>query len=276
LDGAWAGAPADERLDPVGRCGVGGAGAADEIHSELVQMVWDGDASDEVLIGEDLGSVEDVLEFGLRASGGAASDADFFIPRGIIHADHEHEPIELGFWQWVGAFLFDGVLGCEDEEGEVEVIGATGNGDAPFLHGLEHGGLGFGGGAVDFVGEDDVGEHGSFHELERTFSSGKFLENVGAGDVHRHEVWSELNAAEREGEGFSEAADEKRFGEAGNSHEKGVAAGEQADGELFDDVFLADDDLAEFRFEGVVRFSEGVDGFDVVVGEGLRGGGSGG
>ena len=272
LDRARSGAPADERLYPVGCRGVGGASAANEVHGELIKVVWYGDASDEVLVGEDLGPVEDVLEFGLRATGGAASDADFLITGGIIHANHEHEAVELGFWQRVRAFLFNGVLRCEDEEREVEVVGPAGDRDASLLHGLEHGGLGFRGCTVDFVGEDDVGEHRTFHELERAFASGQFLKDVGAGDVHRHEVRSELDTAEREREGFSEAADKESFCEARDSHQEGVTAGEQADGELFDDVFLADDDLTEFRFEGVVRFSEGVDGLDVVGGEGLGGG----
>ena len=64
----------------------------------------------------DLFAVEDVIEFGSCASGGFAGDAEFVLFRWVIDIDEEHEAVELGFREWVGAFLFDGVLGCQDEE----------------------------------------------------------------------------------------------------------------------------------------------------------------
>jgi len=49
-----------------------------------------------------------------------------------------------------------------------------------------------------------------------------------------------------------------------------MATSEEADSELFDDVFLADDDLAEFGFESLEFFAELIDCGDIV----LRKGGS--
>ena len=275
LHGAGAGAPADEGLEPFGGVGGAGAGAADEIDGEGVEVLGDGDAADEVLEGEDAGAVEDVGEFGEAGAGGGFGDGDFFIAGGVVDADHEHEAVELGFGEGVGAFLFDGVLGGEDEEGGVEGVGAAGDGDFVLLHGFEHGGLGFGGSAVDFVGEDDVGEYGAFGEFEGAFATGEFLQDIGAGDVHGHQVGGELDAGEGEGHGLGEFADEQGFGEAGDAHEEGVTAGEEADAELLDDVILADDDPAEFGGEAGVSGAEFVDGGDVVCGEGCARGGGG-
>ena len=60
LHGAGAGAPADEGFEPFGGVGGAGAGAADEVDGEGVEVIGDGDAADEVLEGEDAGAVEDV------------------------------------------------------------------------------------------------------------------------------------------------------------------------------------------------------------------------
>jgi hypothetical protein len=136
-----------------------------------------------------------------------------------------------------------GFLRGEDEEGLSKRVGAAGDGDFVFLHRLEHRGLRFGGGAVDFVGEDDVREDGALGEFEGAFAAGEFLQNVGAGDVHGHQIGRELDAAEAQRHRFGEARDEQRLGEAGHAHEQGVTTGEEADRELLDDLVLADDDF---------------------------------
>ena len=59
-------------------------------------------------------------------------------------------------------------------------MGLAINGDAAFLHDFEEGGLGFGGGAVDFVGEEELGEDGALADAE--LLGGEVEEGV-AGDV---------------------------------------------------------------------------------------------
>lgn len=72
-------------------------------------------------------------------------------------------------------------------------MGVAEDGDAAFLHGLEEGGLGFWGGAVYLVCEDDVGEEGA--GLEDEFAAAVvFLEDGVSGDVSGEEVWGELDA----------------------------------------------------------------------------------
>ena len=60
-----------------------------------------------------------------------------------------------------------------------------------------------------------------------------------------HEVGRELDAGELEVERLRHRVDEQGLGQSGHAHQQAVAAGEEADEDLLDDVVLADDDLAE-------------------------------
>src|SRR3712207_8454681 len=53
------------------------------------------------------------------------------------HHDVEHEAIELGLGQRVGAFQLDRVLRRQHEERAFELVGAAGGGDVVLLHRLE-------------------------------------------------------------------------------------------------------------------------------------------
>ena len=66
----------------------------------------------------------------------------------------------------VGAFLLDGVLGRQHEEGRVEVVGMARRRDVPLLHRLEERGLGLGRRPVDLVRQHDIGEDRTLHEAE--------------------------------------------------------------------------------------------------------------
>ncbi len=257
LAGAGAGAPAYVVFDEFWGVGLVEAGLADEADGVLDDVVGDWDFADEALEREDIFGGEDVLEIDFSGGGGEADDVEFFLLAGVGDEDVEHEAIELGFGERVCAFLFDGVLGGHDEERFGEAVLNAAGGDLVLLHGFEEGGLGFGRGAVDFIGEEGVGEDGAADEAQRAFTGGFFfLDNFGAGDVGRHEVGGELDAVEGHGEGFGEGGDEQRFGEAGDADEEAMAAAEQCDEELFHDFGLADDDLAEFAFQSGIGFLE--------------------
>jgi hypothetical protein len=134
-------------------------------------VLGDRDAADELLIGEDFLAVQQVVERVAGGAGGFAGDAFFFIGGRVIDLDEEHEAVELRFREWVGAFLFDRVLGGEDEKRRLQRVGVSEQGHLVFLHRLQHGGLSLGRGAVDFVGEHDVGDHRAFDELELPFAA---------------------------------------------------------------------------------------------------------
>ena len=78
--------------------------------------------------------------------------------RRIADLQFEHEAVNLRFGQRIGAFLLDGILRGEHQERFLEFEGLVADGDLFFLHGFEQRALHLGGRAVDFVGEDEVGE----------------------------------------------------------------------------------------------------------------------
>ena len=106
------------------------------------------------------------------------------IRRCAVDVDFEKEAVQLRFRQGKGSFQFNGVLGGKHEKGGGEGMGLSHDGDAAFLHGFQQGGLGLGGGAVDFIRQHNVGEDGPFLEDE-VFCSVPFLKNRGSRDVSR-------------------------------------------------------------------------------------------
>ena len=90
-----------------------------------------------------------------------------------------------------------------------------------------------------------------------------FLEQLGAGDVARHEVRRELHAREREVERLRDRLDEQRLREAGDADEEHVAAGQERRDEIVDDLLLADDAAADLRDQLRARVRELLEHRDV-------------
>jgi hypothetical protein len=86
------------------------------LHGVFVEVLGDRHAADELLEGEDFLAVEQVVERVAGGAGGFAGDALFLVGGRVIDLDQEHEAVELGLGQRVGAFLFDRVLGGEHEK----------------------------------------------------------------------------------------------------------------------------------------------------------------
>src|SRR6202040_3703343 len=82
------------------------------------------------------------------------------------HHDLEQEAIHLRFGQRISALEFDRVLRRQHHEWRIERISAAEDRYLPLLHRFEHGGLGLGCGAIDFVAEHDVGENRTGLEME--------------------------------------------------------------------------------------------------------------
>ena len=70
-----------------------------------------------------------------------------------------------------------------------------------------------------------------------------FLNDVGAGDVRRHQVGRELDAVELQVEHLRHRVDQQRLGQAGHADDQAVAADEEREQGLADDFVLADDEL---------------------------------
>ena len=186
-----------------------------------------------------------VGEQGLRRILGhrALGEGEFLGAVGGLHGDLEHEPVFLRFRQRVGAFVFDRVLRGEDGEVRRQRVVLAINGHHPFLHRLQQGGLRLGRRAVDFVGQQERGEDRPFDEGELVALQ---VEDIGAGDVGRHEVGGELDAGEVAAQHPGQRAHEQGFGDAGHALDERMVAGEDGDERLFDHRVLADDDFAGF------------------------------
>ena len=69
-------------------------------------------------------------------------DAALGIEIWVRNIDLEQEPVQLGFGQGVGAFLFDRVLRRQHMEGRGQIVAHPGDGHMMLLHGLQEGRLG--------------------------------------------------------------------------------------------------------------------------------------
>ena len=199
LHGPRAGAPADLVVDEVRHAGLADAGLPHQRQGIADDVVADGHFADGPLQLDDFLAGEHRLDVVGLDGGGAAGDLELFLEVRVVHEDLEHEPVLLGFGQRIGPFLLDRVLRGQHEERVGERMADAADGDLPLLHRFQQGGLRLGRRAVDFVGQDDVGEERPFEEpaLARAGRAVLF-QDFGAGDVGRHQVGRELHAAERE------------------------------------------------------------------------------
>ena len=85
----------------------------------------------------------------------------------VAERDAQQEAVELALRQAIGALLLDRVLRGDDHERRRQGVGAPVDGDLALLHRLEQRRLRLRRGAVDLVGEHDVGEQRTGLEPER-------------------------------------------------------------------------------------------------------------
>lgn len=84
----------------------------------------------------------------------------------VSKREPHQKTVELGFGQREGAFVIDGVLSRDDEEGRIQRVGFSVDRDAGFCHRFQQRGLRSRRGSVDFVGEQDLREHRAGTEFE--------------------------------------------------------------------------------------------------------------
>ncbi len=101
--------------------------------------------------------------------------------------------------------------------------------DLAFLHRFEQGRLRFRGGAVDLVGQNDVRKNRTGEETHLALAGRAVLFNdVGAGDIGRHQIGRELDAAESEIQRTSQRAYEQRFRKAWHAFQEAMTAAKRA------------------------------------------------
>ena len=99
---------------------------------------------------------------------------------------------------------------------------------------------GAGSGAVDLVGQDDVGEKGTFAELE---FAGFLVIEVNAGQVRGQQVGGELDALELAANRFGKGAQQHGFAGAGHVLQQHMARAEEGGENQIDHLVLANDNL---------------------------------
>ena len=185
----------------------------------------------------------------------------------IVDPQIEHETVQLCLGQWVRALLLDGILGRQHEERGVEVVGLAGCSDVALLHRFEEGCLRLRRGPVDLVGQDDVCEDRSPHEAEDPLAGELvLLDDLGAGDVGRHEVGGELDPVELQVQRLGERRDDQRLGESGHSDQEHVAVGHHGRQDTVDDVLLAHDAALHRRTKFLADFACPVEELNIAVG----------
>ena len=140
-----------------------------------------------------------------------------------------------------------------------------------FLHGFEQGGLHLGGGAVDFVGEEQVREDRALLRHE-----GAFLRIVDHRTDHvgGQEIGRERDALELESDRLGERFDGGGLGQPGDAFEEDVPARDHGDQHAVEQFLLADEDLVHLlakrvHFAGLFPDDVGCLG-DVCVHRALR------
>ena len=154
------------------------------------------------------------------------------------------EAIELGFRQRIRPLLLDRILRRQHQKRLFERIRIFTDGDLLLLHRLQQGALHLGRSAVDFVGQNEVGEDRAF--LDRELAGARIV-NLGADDVRRQQIGRELDAFEAQVQAVGQGAHSERFRQAGDAFEQHVAAGQQAENEPIEQIALADDDAGDLR-----------------------------
>ena len=143
--------------------------------------------------------------------------------------------------------------------------GLVADGYLPLLHRLEQGRLDLGRGAVDLVGQHQVGEDRPqlLGELRRLH-----VVDGRAGDVGGQQIGRELQPLEAGVQRLRQGLHRQRLGQARDALDQAVAAGQEPDEYPLDHVALADDGLGQLPGdvvdEGALALHHVVDGSDVL------------
>ena len=176
-----------------------GAAEPDDVVADLVV---DGDrCADEIANAADVARRQ--ARAGLRPFHALAQHVHFVVMARIADAQQHAEAIQLRLGQRIDAFLLHRVLRRQHPERIGQRIRGVGDGDLPLLHRLEQRALRLGRGAVDLVGQQDVGEDRSLLGAEL---AGLRVVDARADDVGRQQVGRELDAMELGRDGARDAS----------------------------------------------------------------------
>ena len=164
------------------------------------------------------------------------------------HLRGQDEAVQLRLRQRIRAMKLGRVLSRDDKERPLEDARRAFDRDLAFTHGFEERGLGARRGPVDLVGQDDVREDRSGHELE---SQLLLVEDARAGDVGGKKVRRALDAAKCAADRGRKGAGEHRLARAGKVLEQDVPAGDQPSERQAHHAVLAHDDAVDVLLDAV-------------------------
>src|SRR6266550_634720 len=156
----------------------------------------------------------------------------------------EHEPVDLGLRERVGALGLDRVLSRHDQERIWDLVRLTPNRDLALLHDFEERALHFRRRAVDLIREEKVGEDRAERCLE---VAGALVVDPCADEVGGNQVGRELDPLEVSGDRLRDRLYREGLSETGYPFDKQVATREETDHEALDQVVLPDDHLLDLE-----------------------------
>ena len=162
-----------------------------------------------------------------------------FLERGIPNTEAHQKPVELGLWKRERPVIFGGILRGNDHKGLLKWMRLIIDGNLCFTHRFQEAALGLRRGAIDLIGQHDVGEDRTRYELKSLFLP---VKHGDADDVGRQEIARELNALERTVKRSGQAVRQRGFADARNIFEQKMATGQKADHRHLDDMGFSLDD----------------------------------
>ena len=181
----------------------------------------------------------------------------------ITQFDSHQKAVQLRFRQWKSADLISGILGGDDEKGLRQLAGLAFDGHLPFLHRFQQGALGLGRGAVDFVGQDQLGENRTGMEDEGLTLA--FIHRR-AQDVRRQQVAGELDALILQTQAASQGVSQSGFAHSGQVLDQQMTACQQTSHGQANGSLLTEDDrtyLSDHEIQAVLQIGSHISPADV-------------
>ena len=161
---------------------------------------------------------------------------------GVAQGKAHEETVQLGLRQGEGSLALHRVFRGDDQKGCLQGIGHATFGDLPLLHALQQRGLGPGSGAVDLIGQENVGKSGAGEE-------GKFpvflVVDPHTDDVRGQQVRGELDPGEFAVQAGSQSLGKGGLAGAGHILQQHMTAGQKGAEDQPDLLLLADDHLVD-------------------------------
>ena len=229
---------------------LGESGGEHDVDDVALDLLVHVDVLDHLTGADDVVGLEQTV--GLREALGkvGAHDKLLLVLLGVVDDHLEHEAVDLRLGQRIGSLLLYRVLRGHHKERLRQLVGGVADGHLALLHGFEQRALHLGRGAVDFVGQHEVGEDGALldHELLGLLAVDERAQQVG-----RQEVGGELNAREVGVHNLGQSIDGQCFGQTRHAFEQNVAVRQQADEQTLDKMLLAHYHFVHFERNEVYK-----------------------